>query len=241
MMKMGHIGRTVLVATALLVLPFVLFTGCSKDKSTSSNNRAPVINSITVSPQTVNPGGSATVTVSATDADGDQLTYAYTVTGGTIVGSGATATWTLSTTPGAYTVNVSVSDGDLSASGVGGCAVSQPSTRIVGTLSLAPGQTGDLSNTRIGIYTSLQEWANDTPVRVVAPVGSGATVTYVFDNVVPGNYYFDAWKDIDNDFVIDFADIYGWYGNGSYPNGALTQFPVNQGQTVTISIQMFVL
>lgn len=222
-----------------------LIAGCSK-KSTKPENRAPVIASVTANPQTVNASGTSTIAVVASDPDGDQLQYTYTAAFGTVQPNGPMAIWTLPAQPGAYTINVTASDGHLSSNaGQAGVTVSQPQvvTRVSGTISFVPGQSGDLSNCRVAIYTTLDEWANDTPVRFVATTGSGAQVTYIIDNVVPGNYYIDAWKDVNNNGVIDFdsGDFYGWYGNGAYPNGTLTQFPVNQGQTASINIQMAVL
>jgi hypothetical protein len=46
-----------------------------------------------VSPSSVVAGASAGVTVSASDADGDNLAYAYAPNGGAIQGSGSSVTW----------------------------------------------------------------------------------------------------------------------------------------------------
>ncbi len=67
-------------------------------------NHAPIVNSITANPTTVNTGGTATIIVDASDEDtGDILTYHYTCTGGTISGSGSTVTWTAPSTAGNVT------------------------------------------------------------------------------------------------------------------------------------------
>ena len=223
---------------ALLVLPL----GCGDDNSTNSTqNRAPVINSVTASPSTVNPGGTSTVTVSASDPDGDVLTYTFNAAFGSVTPSGNTATWTLPTNPSPYTITATVSDGKASVQGEAGVTVIPPPTQIVGNLSLPIGTSGDLANTRVAIYTSLQEWQNDTPVKFVAATGSGTVVSYVISNVVPGNYYLDAWKDIDNSATFSVGDFFGWYGSGVYPGGFLTQFSIAQDQTVTLNINMFIL
>lgn len=48
----------------------------------------------------------------AADPDNDVLTYSYTVSGGTIIGSGAEVKWDLSNTPiGTYTITAGVNDG----------------------------------------------------------------------------------------------------------------------------------
>ncbi len=76
-------------------LPFLLlaivlgltFTSFKKE----ATNGNPVVSSVAVAPSSVNANGIATVTVTATDPNGDALTYSYSVTGGAITGSGATA------------------------------------------------------------------------------------------------------------------------------------------------------
>jgi hypothetical protein len=51
------------------------------------------------------------LTATATDPNGDELSYAYSVTGGRITGRGATVVWDLrGVQRGAHTVNVSVDD-----------------------------------------------------------------------------------------------------------------------------------
>jgi hypothetical protein len=75
-------------------------------------NHNPVINSITADPARINPGGSTTITVSASDLDGDPLSYSYSASIGTVVGSGTTALYTAPTTSDTYRIDVVVSDGN---------------------------------------------------------------------------------------------------------------------------------
>ncbi|PIP19818.1 MAG: hypothetical protein COX41_00830, partial [Candidatus Omnitrophica bacterium CG23_combo_of_CG06-09_8_20_14_all_41_10] len=80
--------------------------------SVADVNRVPIVISITANPTTVNTGGTATITVDASDEDtGDVLTYVYSCTGGTISGTGNTVTWTAPNTAGDYTITVYVNDG----------------------------------------------------------------------------------------------------------------------------------
>ncbi|MEW6070630.1 MAG: PKD domain-containing protein, partial [Candidatus Thermoplasmatota archaeon] len=81
-------------------------------------NSAPVIQSINVSPQIVNVGGSSTIVVSAFDRDGDILTYNYTVTAGIISGSGSTVVWHVPSAPGNYTILVRVNDSYIDSASV---------------------------------------------------------------------------------------------------------------------------
>src|SRR3989441_440968 len=80
-------------------------------------DRAPQITSSTpgVDPLTIDAGATQTFTVIAWDPDGDVLMYTWRVDGAA-AGGNLTALNFASTTPGAHTVNVTVSDGSLVAS-----------------------------------------------------------------------------------------------------------------------------
>lgn len=212
--------------------------GCSSDDNpVTPTNHAPVVNSVTCSPaQLGSGGGTVTVTVSATDQDNDQLTYSYSATLGTVSGSGAVATWSVPGTEGAHTVSVSVSDGQANATGQAGVSVSAAVTQITGTLSLAAGAAGDLGNTQVAIYTDLVNWNNYSPSKFTAATGTGASVNYTISNVPPGNYYLDAWKDMDGSLSWSVGDFVGWYGSGALSAPSLTQFSIVQGETKVINI-----
>jgi hypothetical protein len=177
--------------TILMVILFAVglssLSGCKKDDD--KKNSPPVVTSVTVTPASVSPGGSAIVAVTADDSDGDALTYSYAPTGGAVVGNGATATWTAPTIPGAYSVAVSVNDGNGGVgTGNGTLTVTQPVTTIAGTAKFPAGTSGDLSNSKVSIYTSWDNWNANQPVRYVATSGSGSTVSFSMVEVAPGNY-----------------------------------------------------
>jgi hypothetical protein len=74
-------------------------------------NNAPVIQSFTGVPSSLNnPGETTTFNVSATDPDGDSLTYTISFGDGTANGSGSQVVHTYET-KGTYTAEVSVDDG----------------------------------------------------------------------------------------------------------------------------------
>ena len=58
-----------------------------------SGNGSPAINSLTAAPTRVWPSGSSALSCSASDAEGDALTYTWTANGGTFSGTGANVTW----------------------------------------------------------------------------------------------------------------------------------------------------
>jgi len=205
-------------------------------------NHNPVISSVVVNPNTVAVNGTATITVTASDPDGDALTYTYTLSGGSVTPNGATATWTAPSTAGSYSVTVSVSDGKGgTASSNGALNVTALATQIIGIAFFPAGVSGDLSNSKVSIYTSLQNWQLNIPVKFTSSTGSGASVSFTMTNVLPGNYYLDVWKDCDNTATWTAGDFVGWYGSGGIGSISLTEFSIAQGQTKTFSIQMYIL
>ena len=78
----------------------------------STVNSPPVISSLIANPPSVAPSGASTITCTATDADGDTLTYGWTAAGGSISGMGSSVTWTAPALEGTYTITVTVADGN---------------------------------------------------------------------------------------------------------------------------------
>lgn len=80
----------------------------------TSKNHAPAIASVAATPNPVKPGGSVTISVAATDADADPLTYAWTAPTGWTIADATKATTTLtapSTFDTAGVIEVTVDDG----------------------------------------------------------------------------------------------------------------------------------
>ena len=83
-----------------------------KTAPTPFRNNAPRISSLVASSTQLEPGQSTSLSVTATDADGDTLSYSWTATAGTLANASTAApTWTAPTTTGIQTINVSVTDG----------------------------------------------------------------------------------------------------------------------------------
>ncbi|HZS46983.1 MAG TPA: glycoside hydrolase TIM-barrel-like domain-containing protein [Blastocatellia bacterium] len=81
--------------------------------SSQSNNHPPSITSgPTVVPSIVNPGQTASLKVTATDADGDLMSFTWSATAGSISGSGPNVTFTAPSSGGSNSiVTVTVTDG----------------------------------------------------------------------------------------------------------------------------------
>ena len=79
----------------------------------STQNHPPVISSLNPNPSSIDISQTTTITCSASDQDGDSLTYHWTKNGGAFIGStsGPSVTWRAPSTPGIYRVYCEVSDG----------------------------------------------------------------------------------------------------------------------------------
>lgn len=229
--------KFLLLLGVLFLGVFVILSSCKKEENT-----APIVSAVTVSPASVGAGGHAIVTVAASDPDGDALVYSYLVTGGAINGAGATADWTAPNAAGAYSVTVSVNDGNGgTATGSGSLTVAAALTKVTGTAQFPAGTSGDLSNAKVSLYTSLENWNLNIPIKFTAVQGAGATVTFEILDVLPGNYYLDVWKDIDNSAFWDSGDYVGWYGSGGLGAPSLSEFQITEGQTFNCNVNMYII
>ncbi len=73
-------------------------------------NRAPIISDLTADADWTLPMGTAHVTCTASDPDGDELDYKWTATAGAISGAGAAVNWSAPQEIGVYNVTVVVRD-----------------------------------------------------------------------------------------------------------------------------------
>jgi len=80
----------------------------------SDTNQPPEISDLSANPSSINISQTTTVTCSASDQDGDPLTYHWTKNAGSFEGntSGPSVTWRAPSTPGTYRVYCEVSDGE---------------------------------------------------------------------------------------------------------------------------------
>ncbi len=131
--------------------------------SITATNRNPVISSLTATPASVVAGGSSTVKCTASDLDGDTLSYSWIYAGGTISGTGSTVTWTAPSTFGIYIVTVIVSDGK------GGTATQSVSITVANNNP----QISSLTATPASVATG-----GTSTVKCTASDPDGDTLTY---------------------------------------------------------------
>jgi len=94
----------VILTTAVLIAAGLLAGGCSP-------NHPPVITSLEINPDRITPVDSCIITCTASDEDGDELSYEWWATRGEITGGMSSVAWTAPDTPGIYHIMVTVSDG----------------------------------------------------------------------------------------------------------------------------------
>jgi hypothetical protein len=98
------------VPVVLLSVVAVLCAGCGDDPAGPSN-AAPEITGLAADPATVDPAGYCTVTCTANEPDGDDLSFTWGSSIGSVSGSGSAVTWYGPMDAGNYDVWVTVDDG----------------------------------------------------------------------------------------------------------------------------------
>ena len=125
--------------------------------------------------------------------------------------------------------------------GTTGCKKKEDPTKVKGNASFPAGTAGDLSNAKVSLYLTLDDWFNNSPVLYTTANGSGANVSYEFSDINAGNYYLDVWKDNDFDGNWSVGDFVGWYGSGGLGSPSLTPMQVTDNHTFTANVTMYVL
>jgi hypothetical protein len=111
-MRTYSIGSAILAFAALIpVLSVLLLAAGCGNETTSPGNRTPST-SLAADPGTVDPSGVSTITCTASDPDGDDITYTWNAEDGIVSGSGSAVTWTSPLIEGTYQIWVTVDDGE---------------------------------------------------------------------------------------------------------------------------------
>ena len=119
--------KKVLKSRSWYILP-ILILGFLVISSVCPKNEAPEITELTAVPSACFFGQTSTITATVNDPDDDALTYSWTATGGIITPptTGATVTWQAPNTAGAYTITVTVNDGENTVSASVTITVTEP-------------------------------------------------------------------------------------------------------------------
>ena len=99
--------------SVITILTIFILNSCDSDKNgTGPSNEPPVILSLIANPTIVDINENSIITCTANDPDGDNLTYVWEVSGGSISGTGSSVTWTAPNTQGSYSVSCTADDGN---------------------------------------------------------------------------------------------------------------------------------
>ncbi|MFA6457482.1 MAG: LamG-like jellyroll fold domain-containing protein, partial [Bacteroidota bacterium] len=182
-------------------------------------NHLPSIQSFSMSPRKLDLSASAIVKCSATDSDGDTVSYSWSVNAGTITGSGGTVTWKSPAAAGNYWIYCTVNDGN------GGLTKDSISTEVRdfsaytkgNLLAFYPftGNANDLSgNNRNGIMTNVTSVAdrNGIPGSAFSFDGVSSSIRIPNDNGL----------NVQNAIALNF-----WMTVGAFYNRE--QYPVSHG------------
>jgi len=203
----------------------------------------PVIDSITIAPDTVAAGGIALIVVSATDQDGDELVFSFSPQAGKISGYGDSVYWLAPTKGGLYKTIVRVTDpsGNQTSDSIRLFVLNSGKSEIVGTASFPEDIVFDLSLAKVRIYTSIAARAAGQAVDSTNVFGFGPIVSYRLPLVTPGTYYLDVWKDMDNSLTQSSGDFLGWYGSGDFAAPVLKPVVVQDSISSQVQVQMNVM
>jgi len=209
----------------------LLFSSCEKNSNTD-----PAIADVVFNPEVINANGITNVSVSASDPDGDKLTYTYSVSGGTISGAGADVQWTSPATAGEHSLTATVDDGN------GGqvaetvkITIQEPVTQISGIASLQGG--GYLPDAKVFLFAEYPTTSNFIKNQTVTAVGSMAV--FNFTGITPGDYYILLWKDCDNNRSASVGDYIGWYGTGIYQSPTYSKITIADRETFQCYLKVY--
>ena len=106
-------------------------------------------------------------------------------------------------------------------------------SKLVGTLILQAGQSGDVQNCRAQLFVS-QDLTGNPVMEVASKQNTTVNSPFEFDNPVEGYYYLLAWKDLNGDGVVSDKDIVGVHGGTYTPGHGGSQVTVKDGQTTDV-------
>ncbi|MBN2466225.1 hypothetical protein JXD38_11445 [candidate division WOR-3 bacterium] len=106
-------------------------------------------------------------------------------------------------------------------------------TKLVGTLILQTGQTGDVQNCKVQLFVS-SDLTGSPVMEVASQQNTAVNSPFEFKDPVEGYYYLIAWKDLNGDGVVSDKDIVGIHGGTYTPGQGGTQVTVKDGQTTDV-------
>jgi hypothetical protein len=217
----------------------LLIAGCNEKVT-----QIPVINSITVTPDTIAVGGTAIIQLDVSDADDENHVYYYSTTDGSITGIGDSVVWKAPSKTGVFVARVLVADkdGNQAIDSIRLVVVkNDTSTQLIGVAAFPSGTDLNLLDSKVRLFTSKENWANHIAFSEVKTEGFGPIVSFRFDNVPIGIYYLDIWGDTDFGNTLNAGDYYGWFGRGDILIPNPDSFTIEAGSKKVLQVQMWVV
>ncbi len=114
--------------------------------------------------------------------------------------------------------------------GLVGCT---KATKIIGTLILQTGQSGDVQNSKVQLFVS-QDLTGSPVKEVASKQNTTVNSPFEFTDLVDGYYYVLAWKDLNGDGEVSDKDIVGIHGGTYRPGYGGSQVTVTSGKTTDV-------
>jgi hypothetical protein len=106
-------------------------------------------------------------------------------------------------------------------------------TKLIGTLILQTGQSGDVQNCKVQLFVS-SDLTGSPVMEVASKQNTTVNSPFEFNDPVEGYYYLIAWKDLNGDGVVSDKDIVGIHGGTYRPGYGGSQVTVKDGQTTDV-------
>jgi len=106
-------------------------------------------------------------------------------------------------------------------------------TKLIGTLILQTGQSGDVQNCKVQLFVS-SDLTGSPVMEVASQQNTSVNSPFTFDDPVEGYYYLIAWKDLNSDGVVSDKDIVGIHGGSYRPGYGGSQVTVKDGKTTDV-------
>ena len=165
-------------------------------------NHRPAITSLAAESERVLPSGSCQIVCTASDRDGDELSYEWSASGGGINGEGATVIWTAPNSEGSYNVTATVTDGH------GGEVMNQV------TITVSYQSSGPTDRVEVVYFHRTQQCYS---CRYAEEETRYTVETYFRDALVSGKLTFQS-IDVQDDANADIIEKYGAYTSSLFIN-----------------------
>lgn len=126
----------------------------------------------------------------------------------------------------------------LAAAGCDSAEETPTTGTITGAISLPAGAGGDIVNTRVSLFASLDEFEANSPAFTTTTDAQG---NFSFENINPNSYFVAAWKDNNNSAVIDGGDFFGVIGTNQVEGFVPTRQQVVAGQNTGFNFTILIL